>query len=271
MAEEIEIIVAAMTGAFAGGTIRPVLAPFDALSEVWTNRIIDRINRTAERVQRKKSESGTGVSERVAIMALTEASLTDDFVTQEYLAGIIASATKDDDNAHFLALIRRMTPFQLRLHYLLYLSTIRFDCDQSNHPGNWKGTSLRASDLLESDLAFELNSAAVGDLDLEYEEDFYRGSERTYSALDHLRREELLTQFKPIGVGDGFFQFKISEFGAELFSVAMGIQTSGLTDLLVVHPNILLIDPPLSVLNVNYAASLLIDDDFEEIEDGDWK
>ena len=72
----------------------------------------------------KNPDKDWQLSERTAFKALTESAFTDDAIVQEYLAGIVAASRPGHDDVHLVALVARLSPIQLIIHYLLYASTI---------------------------------------------------------------------------------------------------------------------------------------------------
>lgn len=121
MAAEIEVVVAAVTGALTGGLVKPFLAPVEALSDHWRDRIRGRLETVADSARRKRGTTALSVNERVGYRVLSEAAFTDDAIVLEYLAGVVAgSSLDDDDGAPVLAQISRLSSFQLRLHYVIY-------------------------------------------------------------------------------------------------------------------------------------------------------
>jgi hypothetical protein len=71
-------------------------------------------------------EDAGGVSPRVLKNVLDEAAFCEDPVTAEYIAGVLASSRVpdgvDDRGVSHLAVIRELSTYQLRLHYLFYWS-----------------------------------------------------------------------------------------------------------------------------------------------------
>jgi len=120
MAAELEVITAAVTGAIVGGGVKTAMAPFDAAANVVRERVEARLRRTIEKAEGKRGGPLRPANERAAIKALTEAAFTDDQFVHEYLAGVLAGASGQDDGVHVTALIGRMSPLQLGLHCVLY-------------------------------------------------------------------------------------------------------------------------------------------------------
>jgi hypothetical protein len=244
---ELDLIVSGVTGALTGGVVRPLLAPFVAVGDVWTDRIKDRIVRTGERVERKRQGREGEITERTAVHALAAAALTDDEVVQEYLAGVVACASADDDNSHMLALISRLTPLQLRLHYDLHLSAaayvrslLNFELKLDRRDREWLSRWERANAIGRGGAFVTL----ITDPGLPGPTRFWP---RAQKALDHLDREQL------INLGSTFaddeerpiISFQMTEFGMELFASALGLDLIAFGDFCNLDPKHLLLDPPI--------------------------
>jgi len=69
-------------------------------------------------------ESEGCIHPRVLKGVIQEGAFTDDDVSQEYFAGVLASSrttnTMDDKGAYFISLLSRLTTFQIRSHYIFY-------------------------------------------------------------------------------------------------------------------------------------------------------
>ena len=100
--------------------MKPVLAPAEAVANVFRERVERRLRSVAERAERKRGGELVAVNERATAKLLTEAAFTDDVIVHEYLAGVLAGADGADDGTHLLALIGRLSPQQLWLHFLVY-------------------------------------------------------------------------------------------------------------------------------------------------------
>jgi hypothetical protein len=249
---ELELIVSAVTGAMTGGIARPVLAPFTAVSEVWTDTIKSRLIRTAERATRKRQGDDWAISERTAVNALSAAALTDDDVLQEYLAGVVAAATLLNDNAHILALISRLTPLQLRLHYGLYLGAATFVRTQvdftADHFTSWDEASRLG---LSGEFVTLITDPGLP-----------RGKEwdPAEKALDHLAREGLIEPLSSFWdeSQQAVVAFRMTTFGMELFAAALGIELIAFGDFCEVHPDRLQLDPPIPAMDTRLYESFKI-------------
>lgn len=96
-------------------------APGEAVAEHLKARIRARLDRTLVKTKEKTGGSPHSVSDRVAAKVLNEAAFTDDDLTLEYLAGVMAASDPEDDTgAAVVAQIGRLSALQLRLHYVIY-------------------------------------------------------------------------------------------------------------------------------------------------------
>jgi hypothetical protein len=121
MAAELELVVSAVTGALAGGAVKPLIAPADALADYWKKKISARLARVQRQVSDKRRSGDASVNERVAYRVLMEAAFTDDDIISNYLAGVIAGSSPESDaGIPVLAEIGRLSSFQLRIHFVLY-------------------------------------------------------------------------------------------------------------------------------------------------------
>lgn len=247
MEAELEVVVSAVTGALAGGTVRPLLAPAEALSEVWKDVIKQRITQTAHRASRKHSGDKWEATERTTMRALTEAAFTDNPIVQEYLAGVIAGATEGNDNSHILSLISRLTPFQLMLHYKTYFGIVNFFQHEENWTDRW-GVKFDNYDVDGTRQRFISTDVSALRDDPESHLRFNR-------AMEHLQRENLIEHFETkYSYGeDGiwFFTFGITGFGVEVFSAALGLDGASLKDICRDQPVVLEFDPPIRPFLVN--------------------
>jgi hypothetical protein len=87
---------------------------------------ITGVFRRAWRMLDAKIDEPGGVSPRVVKDVIDQAAFCDDPMAAEYVAGVLASSRtengKDDRGVAYLAVIRQLSTFQLRAHYLLYWS-----------------------------------------------------------------------------------------------------------------------------------------------------
>jgi len=240
---ELDLIVSGVMGAMAGGVVRPLLAPLDAISDVWRDAIVQRLTTTGERIARKRGQLTLEISERTAVNALAASALTDDAVVQEYLAGVVASASLENDNAHMLALIGRLTPLQMRLHYGLYLGAaihIRREIAAiEDAEVRWE----EANDYKDTGEMVTL----ITDPGLP------RGHEwdRAERALANLRREGLVDSRATYwdSTEQGIVSFKMTPFGIDLFAAALGVEISAFGDLCECELSVLQLDPEIPAMD----------------------
>lgn len=97
----------------------------------WTEKSVSNvksiISHAVKKIGTKIDETGS-VPPKVLKTILADGPFCDDHVAQEYYGGVLASArtgvSRDDRGAYFLELIRRLTSYQIRAHFILY-STIK--------------------------------------------------------------------------------------------------------------------------------------------------
>lgn len=215
-----------------------------------------RIDETLEIVHRKRHRAASGINQRTGVRALVEAALTDDVVIHEYLAGVIAAATDGCDNAHLLSLVGRLSPYQLRWHYLIYLATVSLVRDEPDLPGDWRGVGTRAHIAFKSDFIFEIPGATVETDDVEDE------WLKCHRALKQLEREDLIRIDEERQYFEETITFRITPLGVEFLAASAGLSETDLEDLCLVHPKSLLFSPTIQALSVdrftNYVDQLLI-------------
>jgi len=219
--------------------------------------VSQRMDETVEMMHRKRHEAVSGISQRAGVRALVEAALTDDVVIHEYLAGIIAAGTDECDNAHLLSLVSRLSPYQLRWHYLIYLATVSLVRDEADPPGNWRGVGTRAHIAFKSDFIFEIPNMAT-ETDDDVEDEWLK----CHRALKQLEREDLIRIDEERQYFEETVTFRITPLGVEFLAASAGLSETDLEDLCLVHPKSLLFSPTLQALSVdrftNYVDQLLI-------------
>ena len=229
--------------------------PSSALTTPAEIAFSQRIGQTVEMVHRKRHGAVEGINQRTGVRALVDAALTDDVVIHEYLAGVIAAAKDECDNAHLLSLVSRLSPYQLRLHYLIYLATVSLVRDEPDLPGDWRGVGTRAHIAFKSDFIFEIPGATVETDDVEDE------WLKCHRALKQLEREDLIRIDEERQYFEETIAFRITLLGVELLAASAGLSETDLEDLCLVHPKSLLFSPPLQALSVdrwtNYVDQLL--------------
>lgn len=223
------------------GAEKVLAAPATAVGE----HIRDRIKRRLDATLTKARDKGMGepMSDRVAFKVLNEAAFTDDELTLEYLAGVIAATgPTDDTGAAVVAQIGRLSAAQLRLHYILYREIRRLWPTYAPMNLYEEDEAAKAGVRIpRDDLMSALGSAQVGNI------------------LAALLREGLVHgeyRFGPTPDGNWSIEVRPSASGAELFLWGQGskvwnarallLPTTDLTPLAEVPdtPNATLIDPP---------------------------
>lgn len=90
----------------------------------WTEYRLRNVGRVVENAAGKMGEGGGEVPVRVAMRVFEEASYADDNVIVEYLGGVLASAHtlvgRDDRGAAWATVLRSLSSYQLRAHYVIY-------------------------------------------------------------------------------------------------------------------------------------------------------
>jgi hypothetical protein len=95
----------------------------------WTEQRIINVRKIFDNAQRilgdRLNEPGA-VPPKVLKGILVDGSFCDDELTSEYFAGVLASSrsrvTRDDRGATFINLLSRLSSYQIRSHYIIYLS-----------------------------------------------------------------------------------------------------------------------------------------------------
>lgn len=95
--------------------------------KTWTEKRITNVNNIFSNAQRKlgdKIDSDGAVPPKVLKSILDEGSFCDDELSTEYFGGVLASSRsdvpRDDRGAALVALIARLSTYQLRAHYIFY-------------------------------------------------------------------------------------------------------------------------------------------------------
>jgi hypothetical protein len=177
MSEAVDIALAV---GLALGVKDVIAAPGKAVGQELADRIKPRFARLLDKAHRKGMDGP--VSDRVAAKALHEAAFTDDDVTLEYLAGVVAASGPDDDaGAAIVAQIGRLSAVQLRLHYIVYREVRRL----------WEGPDpINLSDGTQApkgDITFDRDDLSRALSGAQHEE--------IGQALAALRREDLVGDF----------------------------------------------------------------------------
>jgi len=111
--------------------IGPTLDDFGEDLKKWTARRKENFTRILENAWKKlgsKTETYGQVNSRVLKGILSEGTFCDEELMAEYFGGVLASSrseiSRDDRGASFVALIGRLTTYQIRAHYIFY-STVK--------------------------------------------------------------------------------------------------------------------------------------------------
>lgn len=95
--------------------------------KTWTQKRINSVSNIFSIATRKlgdKIKDEGAVPPKVLRGIINEGSYCDDFLSAEYFGGVLASSRsgipRDDRGAYFIALISRLSTYQIRTHYILY-------------------------------------------------------------------------------------------------------------------------------------------------------
>ena len=95
--------------------------------KTWTEKRVNNVGNIFSNATIKlgdKIEIEGAVPPRVLKGILYEGSFCDDTLTAEYFGGVLASSrsgiSRDDRGAYFIALISRLSTYQIRMHYVFY-------------------------------------------------------------------------------------------------------------------------------------------------------
>ena len=223
----VESALALASRIVSGGSIETALASEDA----DVRALAQRMTQTADII--RQLETGDVAPRRTAVRALVEAGLTEDPLLRRYLAGIVMSATEENDNAQWLALVSRLTPAHIVWHYRLYQSVVSFVRDEPDEPGNWRGMMSRAFDALDALFTVALDEATIGSADVIL----------NYNLLEHLLHEDLVRIDMDHLNFEDEVHFAMTTRGIAFFAAAVGIANGELDDLCLAHPNDLRLSP----------------------------
>lgn len=212
--------------------------------EGWTEHQIENFARVLKRAGDKLPPDvppEAEVAGRVLRGILEDAPYAEDEVVAEYLGGVLASSksgvSRDDRGASFVELIRRLSTYAIRAHFLLYASN-------RNLFGN---NPIRELGLVENRLKLRMFtpvSEFETGLDLSVEE-----YPRRYRILEHslvsLGRETLIhedwrfltdatSRYPSAPENDGIV-FSPTILGIQLFFYAMGRPDEGLDNFLTLR------------------------------------
>ncbi len=171
-------------------------------------------------------EDKGAVSPRILRGVINEGAFIEDDVGSEYFGGILASSRtpdgKDDRGVAFVALVRDLSSYQLKLHYLLYRSLRRFFRSEQLRIGVPKDRERMRLFIPLSTFATEVGAS---------EEDVASVLDHTIHGLArsalidspfHYGKEEYLKVAWPEATGPGLLLMP-SAYGAELFMWAHGL------------------------------------------------
>lgn len=129
-----EVLPEALWAGSALAALRTVLGPSarevaEAMRRATAYRLRN-VGRVAENAQSKlvadSQGSASTVPPRVALRLLDEGSYSDDETVIEYLGGVLASSHtphgRDDRGTYWTSIVSRLSSYQLRSHYILYVS-----------------------------------------------------------------------------------------------------------------------------------------------------
>lgn len=104
-------------------------------------RNLERVLKKAHRRMKTRAKTGGTVPVRVIQHILTEAYFCEDEVQAEYLGGILASAkgpiARDDRAVSHITLLSSLSTYQIRTHYLLYSSILRWKGQYADQLLRW--------------------------------------------------------------------------------------------------------------------------------------
>jgi hypothetical protein len=112
-----------------GDSAKVIGKKLGSYSEIGANNLERVLKRAYHRLQHRKKNQGS-VPVRVIQHVISEAYFCIDEVQAEYLGGILASSkgpiARDDRAVSHLALLSTLSTYQIRTHYLLYSSILRW-------------------------------------------------------------------------------------------------------------------------------------------------
>ena len=95
--------------------------------EQFTKNRVKNISQIFTRAEKKlgnRINSNGSVSPKVLRLVINEGSYCDDPLSTEYFSGVLASSktgiSRDDRGAYFMALVSRLSTYQIRAHYVFY-------------------------------------------------------------------------------------------------------------------------------------------------------
>ncbi len=234
-----------VAGKILGPTFEYVGGEMRHLVEKCNVNLGDIFRRTLRKLGSRLKQPG-GVSPRVLKHVLDEGAFCDDHVAAEYLAGILAAARVDDGTddrgVSFLGVIRELSTYQLRMHYLIYWSIKRL-LDKSNLNVAMGDDVMRMRIFVPGrliDTAFAESSTAKDVLDMHALVGLARHDLIESSWWGGGPAEAFLSSETPMDE-DGYFVTP-TKFGVELFLWAHGYSDVHVSDYLA--ENVVIDDLP---------------------------
>ena len=197
--------------------------------QTWAEKRTENVRRIFSISERKlgdRIEIEGSVPPKVLKGILSEGSVCDDTVTAEYFGGVLASSrsgiSRDDRGASFIALISRLSAYQVRAHYVLYHIIKNLFNGKDINPLKFSGRKE-----MESSIALDAFDGAMN----------FNQSEQLYILVPHifygLQRELLIENRFTYPSEKQFIEyadnvsvpeiiFQPSPFGIELFLWAHG-------------------------------------------------
>jgi hypothetical protein len=207
--------------------------------KVWTEKRVENTKRIFQRAHYllgDRINSTESVPPRVLKGILDEGSFCDDQLTGEYFGGVLASSrgpiSRDDRGASFVALIGRLTSYEIRTHYIFYsLAKALF---------NASGLSISTPEDRNSMRIFIPLKIYTSAMDFSVEEDL---NVIVSHVMFGLRRENLIEehfQFGPpsylmkhgVNLTEAGIAFYPSALGAQLFLWAHGMGQTRISEFL---------------------------------------
>jgi hypothetical protein len=201
----------------------------------WTQRASENVHRIFENAADKLGpslEHEGAVPPRVLKGILEEGQFCDDELGAEYLGGVLASSrtsvARDDRGASLVALVSRLSTYQLRAHYVMYSTARRalvgaelnlgMDTERRAKPLFLPYSGLPvALDLTDEeirDFAALLTHVVSGLVREELIED-----EFSYGPAEHISTINPRKDF-----GDGGLIYRVRPLGVELYCAAHGVR-----------------------------------------------
>lgn len=232
--------------------------------EAWTAKRMANVGAIfaigSRRLGQRIDENGS-VPPRVLKGILDEGAYADDVLTSEYFGGLLASSrgsvSRDDRGSSLIAMVGRLSTYQIRLHYVLYL-VLKTLYDGKDFPPT--GDRPTATFIPEADL-FTAMEFVGSELD--------NTESLMGHALNGLQREaligdliaygnpEVLAAYRPRPLQDGSgLIYTPSGLGIELFLWAHGVSNFNLNEFLKIELTGAA-SPPVSI-NVGGAVNVAV-------------